>query len=130
MSSEEEPKPECNDCRYLDRYFGDVCRNETTHPPFGWVEGTWCHIEPRCEKKPGCGYEKTTPETKAWDDAVWEQHCDDANRDEYPFDCRTCKFFTDLDYPHCTYDYWVVNGRPVNVCWNTCLGRFYEKEND
>jgi len=124
--------PEKNDCRYLDRYFGNVCRNEATHPPFAWIDDLWCHIEPRCEKKPGCGYEKTTPFTKAWDAVIEEKRYNDANHEDYPRDCSTCKFKNEWGYPSCTYDYWEMNGMSSSayVCWNTCLGRFYEKKDD
>ena len=57
-----------NNCRWLDRYFGDVCRNTTTHPSvFKMSDGTCMHVEPCCRRCKGCGYEPTTPTTPAWD---------------------------------------------------------------
>lgn len=72
-------------CRWLDRYFGNVCRNEQTHPSERRTEkdktvtlmdgrtiaipaGTVFFCEPECRPCEGCGYEPITPTTPAWDD--------------------------------------------------------------
>jgi hypothetical protein len=54
-------------CRWLDSYFGDVCRNQFTHPSRITVGGAVCFIEPPCEPCDGCGYEPITKDSPAWD---------------------------------------------------------------
>ena len=56
-----------NDCRWLDRYFGTVCRNDKTHPNFEVRNGYPIWFEPLCKRCDGCGYEPITPQTPAWD---------------------------------------------------------------
>jgi len=58
-----------NDCRWLDRYFGTVCRNMKTHPNVMRLDDGTCK---RCE---GCGYEPITPNTPAWDDDGEDEPC-------------------------------------------------------
>lgn len=61
-------RPDRRKCRWLDRYFGDVCRNEETHPSRIFAPGTGVvFIEPGCDPCEGCGFEAITPETPAWD---------------------------------------------------------------
>ena len=58
-----------NDCRWLDRYFGTVCRNMKTHPNVMRLDAeTTVLCEPTCKRCDGCGYEPITPNTPAWDD--------------------------------------------------------------
>lgn len=58
-----------NDCRWLDRYFGTVCRNMKTHPnAMRLDDGTVVFREPTCKRCDGCGYEPITPDTPAWDE--------------------------------------------------------------
>lgn len=60
---------QANDCRWLDRYFGTVCRNQKTHPnAMRMDDGTIVSCEPTCKRCEGCGYEPITPNTPAWDD--------------------------------------------------------------
>ena len=80
-------KPDPATCRWLDRLFGDVCRNRTTHPSqvlltpdesaavakrMGrpWKEGVQMisFVEPPCRPCDECGYQPITPRTPAWDD--------------------------------------------------------------
>lgn len=57
-----EMKPDPATCRWLDRYFGDVCRHPTGEP-----QGPWFY-EPKCQPCRSCGYQPITPRTPAWDD--------------------------------------------------------------
>lgn len=62
---------QANDCRWLDRYFGTVCRNQRTHPNVMRLDDrTTVLCEPSCTRCEGCGYEPITPNTPAWDDDV------------------------------------------------------------
>ena len=58
-------KPNPKTCRWLDRYFGDVCRRwpGIYDTPMGVI----C-TEPPCKPCLSCGYQPITPETPAWDD--------------------------------------------------------------
>ena len=48
--------------RWLDRYFGDVCRRPTGEPAGPWF------FEPKCQPCRSCGYQPITPRTPAWYD--------------------------------------------------------------
>lgn len=54
--------PDPKTCRWLDRYFGDVCRHPTGEPAGPWF------FEPKCQPCRSCGYQPITPRTPAWDD--------------------------------------------------------------
>ena len=62
-----EMTPDPKTCRWLDRYFGDVCRRKpgVIQTPLGTL--TLC-TEPPCRPCADCGHEPITPETPAWDD--------------------------------------------------------------
>ena len=62
---------QANDCRWLDRYFGTVCRNQNTHPNVMRLGDVIIVFrEQTCKRCAGCGYEPITPNTPAWDDDV------------------------------------------------------------
>ena len=78
-----EPSP--SNCRWLDRYFGDVCRNERTNPSRTTTSeditlratdgkeivipaGSALFAEPKCKRCEGCGYEPISPDKPAWDE--------------------------------------------------------------
>lgn len=80
-------KPDPATCRWLARYFGDVCRNRATHPSLIRLseeesrklamlrdikleagERFTAFVEPPCHPCDGCGYQPITPRTPAWDD--------------------------------------------------------------
>lgn len=77
--------PDPKTCRWLDRLFGNVCRNRATHPnvvtfteeqtremrarlglppAHGRDEA---FVEPLCTPCANCGYQPITPATPAWD---------------------------------------------------------------
>lgn len=61
-----------NDCRWLDRHFGNVCRNLKTHPCVEVRDGYEIWFEPLCKRCAGCGYAPITPQTPSWDGEDWE----------------------------------------------------------
>ena len=67
---------QANDCRWLDRYFGTVCRNKKTHPNVMRLDnGATVFCEPSCKRCAGCGYEPITPDAPAWDDDGEDEPC-------------------------------------------------------
>lgn len=66
MKKRKTKRPNRKDCRWLDRYFGDVCRAAP-----GIVKlptGVTVCFEPPCKPCKTCGYQPITPKTPAWDD--------------------------------------------------------------
>jgi hypothetical protein len=67
MKKRKTNRPNPMDCRWLDRYFGNVCRNPK-NPSRILAGGVMLFVEPPCQPCRSCGFQPITPKTPAWDD--------------------------------------------------------------